>query len=233
MTDLFKKTGCTYDGTVNQAFVEEHKLEPKSAMINKFTGYFNGKDIVSKQKCYGPDEMAWPSPCKGMTSDTLLKDVPKECVMRTWMDKLKSQCTSEFLDKFYDVNDNLIADGVTIKGSDTFKIVKEIPEEVIYGIINEPVERLVCYGSNPNNWPEIVKVTPDPCEGITAYTKRPIGNFIETQIRDVPINCRSRISELLVPTDRLNAETIAQYKSELRDINTNAVYGKYLRAIMK
>jgi hypothetical protein len=247
MTDLFKKTGCTYDGTVNQAFVEEHKLEPKSAMINKFTGYFNGKDIVSKQKCYGPDEMAWPSPCKGMTSDTLLKDVPKECVMRTWVDKLKSQCTSEHLDKFYDVNDNLIVDGVGIKSSDTFKIVKEMPEEHIYIIINEPVARQMCYGSNPNNWPGIVKVTPDPCEGITAYTKRPAGNFIETQIRDVPLKCRNRISDLLVPTGRtieirenrdkvgtiINDETIAEYKSELRDINTNEVYGKYLRAIMK
>jgi hypothetical protein len=60
LTHLFKESGCSYTGTVNQAFVDEHQLEPKSAMIKKFDGYFKGNDTESKQKCYGFDDTIWP-----------------------------------------------------------------------------------------------------------------------------------------------------------------------------
>jgi len=224
---LFKDAGCSYEGTVNQAFVDEHQLEPKSAMINKFAGYFNGKDVASNQKCYGFDDMAWPNPCVDVSDDTLIKDVPKQCLLKTWRDLHKGHCNTKFLEEFYDENDKL-PEGFTM----TLKKFKDTPQEDIETTINIPFFRFACYGANPNDWPTIDKVSPDPCENVSVYKVGKTGNLEFRKIRDVPMDCRNRIADILLePNDHNDAKQIANLKSDLRDRNSNDDYFSYLYAI--
>ena len=218
MTDLFKKTGCTYDGTVNQAFVEEHKLEPKSAMINIFTGYFNGKDTVSKQKCYGPDEMAWPDGCANVSDGTLLSNVPKECVESLWRKIYKGVCRTDFLDNLYDSEGKLIEITPLLAG--TVADLKNTSADQIEDMLHNPTKRTQCYGSNPNNWPGITKVTPDPCAGIPKIFKRnAAGQLVKTATSEVSVGCRQRLADLVSSTNLTDATDVANMKVNLRTGN--------------
>jgi len=219
MTDLFKKTGCTYDGTVNQAFVEEHKLEPKSAMINKFTGYFNGKDIVSKQKCYGPDEMAWPDGCANVSDSTLISNTSKECVSGIWRTIHKGVCKTEVLDNFYNPEGKWIHNLAII--DIPIGELRSTSSDKIEDMLNKPEKRSLCYGTNPNNWPGVNKITQnDPCSGIPPnYKVNAGGQIVKTPLSDVSLVCRQRLADLLSSTDPMEATRIANMKINLRSGN--------------
>ena len=224
LTHLFKESGCSYTGTVNQAFVDEHQLEPKSAIINKFAGYFNGKDVTSNQKCYGFDDMGWPNPCANVPDNTPIADVPKQCILKTWRDLYKGQCNTNYIEELYDENDKL-----RISNDFTLKNVKETSEEEINNTINHVDMRYMCHGSNPNNWPTIEKVSPDPCKNIKSFNT---DNLDYTKLKDIPIDCRNRISDILAPNNNVSAQQIAELKSQLRDKKQNDnYYISYLQAI--
>ena len=229
LTHLFKDAGCSYEGTVNQAFVDEHQLEPKSAMINKFAGYFNGKDVASNQKCYGFDDMAWPDPCVGVSDDTLIKDIPKQCVIKTYRDLYKGHCNTNFLEELelYDENDKFIK----TDDNNTLKNLKDTPQEHIERVKNNHYHRYICYGTNPNDWPTINKVSPDPCENVSGFKVGKTGKLEGIKIRDVPMDCRNRIADILEPNEDHSAEKIAELKSSLRDRNTINYYFTYFNAI--
>jgi len=194
---LFKDAGCPFDGTINQAFVEENILEPKSAMINKFTGYFNGKDTASRQKCYGYDQMSWPDSCEGIPDTTLLSDVPKDCLLKTARDVYKDQCTKGIQET---INNNTL----TSDPGDTLNKLKQTSQTEIDDMIYNKKKRIGCYGSNPNNWPNINKVSPDPCEGILSSGKNTKGLLENTALNKVSFGCRQRLSVLVSDIDLKN-----------------------------
>jgi hypothetical protein len=57
------------------------------------------------------------------------------------------------------------------------------------------------------------------------------GNLELTKIRDVPMDCRNRIADILEPNEHYAAERIANLKSQLRDRNTNNFYDMYLLGV--
>jgi hypothetical protein len=206
LTHLFKDAGCPFVGTINQAFVDEHVLEPKSAMINKFSGYFNGNDTESRQKCYGYDQMSWPDPCEGIPDTTLVSDVPKECLIRTARNVYKDQCTKG-------IQEILNNRTFTSKPGETLNKVKQTPETEINDMIYKKENRMSCYGSNPNEWPTINKVSPDPCQGILFINKN---NF--TELNEISFGCRQRLSELVSDIDMKNNLKSRKPKGKLLEV---------------
>ena len=86
---------------INDVYVSDNKLEPKSAMINKFAEIKNGKDLESYKKCYGQDELAWPNPCEGVAETAQFNkgEVPYICSRKVWRDI--TQCPNSDVIKYY------------------------------------------------------------------------------------------------------------------------------------
>jgi len=221
LTHLFKDAGCPFEGTIDQSFIDEHALEPKSVMINKFTGYFNGKDTASRQKCYGYDQMAWPDPCEGIPDTTIISDVSRECLQKTANDLFKGQCNigySETLDQLFDKDGKWI--GKKSKADNTLQKFKQMPQEDIDKIMFEKLYRGPCYGSNPNNWPNITKVSPDPCEGIKSV-KFDNNKKESTRLDKISFGCRQRLSELTSNIDVKNNLKSRKPRGELGSVLYN------------
>jgi len=236
MTHLFKETGCTYEGTISSAFVEENRLEPKSAMLNKFAGYFNGTDKESKQKCYGYDEIAWPDPCKDVTDNTPMKDVSEVCMTKTIQDHFGNICNNgikEWSNKEKNYSYEFWSNPANNK---TFKDLKDslnsdFDVNIRHDYKFNPSNTILCYGSNPNNWTNLSgvdfeKVVPDPCEGVSYLNKR--NNYNPTKVGTIPEECRSRLAGLIKSTTNISEDTVDLLKSQLANKNETKELGYYL-----
>jgi hypothetical protein len=203
MTKLLTDSGCTNTSLINQTFVDANRLEPKSALINQFNMIKAGKDIDSYRKCYGNDILEWPDACAGVPDTARFSkgEVPQSCSNTMWRDVTQSKCTNTGL------VDNVLHGPVASTLPDLFtlgfvrKTWKSMEDlnDVLSNI------RTYCKGINPNNWPDVTPVLPDPCEGID----------FTTQLKDTPMACRQRLASLFPATNLTHTQK--HYKSILND----------------
>jgi len=195
LTKLFNDAGCSNNSMINDVYVADNKLEPKSAMINKFAEIKNGKDLESYKKCYGRDELTWPNPCEGVdeTAQFNKGEVPYICSRKVWSDI--TQCpNSDYIKYMYHDNKESIS-----KMKDDFTLAtyrkgwENLPVNYISSI------RPYCYGLNPNNWPDVQSKMNDPCINLNYNTKW----------GDLMPDCQKRILDLYADTN--------QWKKELKN----------------
>lgn len=197
---LLKNVGCPNQSMINDAYVIANKLEPKSAMINKFTSMVNAGDDDDGllTKCYGGDETVWPNPCMNTNdfSNVLDGTLPKRCAYKLFQDT--TTCTSrDKVNELYSYVNALSAsnkNALLRKSTDANKYSKA-------GLItqwtndknNLQSNRFECYGVNPNTWDNdntegfrnINKIPSelDPCKTINP----------DMNISDVPSTCITRL----------------------------------------
>jgi len=190
LTKLFNDAGCSNNSMINDVYVSDNKLEPKSAMINKFAEIKNGKDLESYKKCYGQDELAWPNPCEGVAETAQFNkgDVPYICSRKIWRDI--TQCPNSDIVKeyWYDNKEsvsNMKDDYTLAKYREEIQSAEDLPEDPISSI------RIFCNGMNPNNWPNVESKMNDPCLNL-KYT---------TKWGDLMSDCQKRILDLYADTN--------------------------------
>lgn len=218
MSKLFKDAGCTDTSMFTQAYVEEKRLEPKSALIDTFEKIKNTNTISSFTRCYGPDEIGWPNPCNGVSGDTLFKDVPQPCAHKMWRDATNSKCPNpEFIDSMY-LNKEF---QVMPK-----RLVKRMLEEGESTNDGYSSNRAYCQGLNPNKWSDVTAILPDPCTGIDWNTK----------LEETSMACRQRIADLYrAPTSDEGTQITKRgvVKSRLLEPATRGLLADYIAKIDK
>ena len=190
LTKLFNDAGCSNNSMINDVYVSDNKLEPKSAMINKFAEIKNGKDLESYKKCYGRDELAWPNPCEGVAETAQFNkgEVPYICSRKIWRDI--TQCpNSDIIKEFlYDKErvSKMKDDYTLAKYRENIQTGEDHPTHPVSS------NRIFCNGMNPNNWPDVESNMNDPCLNL-KYT---------TKWGDLMPDCQKRILDLYADTNQ-------------------------------
>jgi len=181
LTKLYNDVGCTNNSMINDVYVADNKLEPKSAMINKFAEIKNGINVDSYTKCYGRDESTWPDPCLGVAETAVFSkdEIPFMCARKIWRDETK--CPNSDLIKYflYDTIKNNKSESKTSL-AEYRKIFQKNKDHFLSN-------RVTCYGSNPNSWPDVESKLNDPCINL---------NY-DTLWKNVMPNCKKRIMDLV------------------------------------
>jgi hypothetical protein len=101
---LLADVGCENQDVINAEYVTANKLEPKSAMINVFTGWYNAlpDDTVSLTKCYGSDPLQWPDPCELVlpTARLYRGEIPRRCFSKL-LTNLTGCPATDYVTKLY------------------------------------------------------------------------------------------------------------------------------------
>jgi hypothetical protein len=195
LNKLLTDAGCTNQAIIDDAYVLANKLEPKSAMINKFTQMATAADDNQGllTKCYGPNELQWPDPCANTTNSANMLDgtLPKRCAYKLFTDA--TTCPAK------DVVDTLYADVAAMSMNNKNAIIKNTSVANQFSKVGLTTRftadkndiqsnRFKCYGINPNKWPDNTGVNKlpeevDPCASLRTDTKA----------SDVPVTCFNRL----------------------------------------
>ena len=211
---LLKDSGCTNTAYITSDFVETNKLQPKSAMINQFTELHTAQDDDSLTKCYGPDQRSWPDPCVGADGKKLpdsaklwTNEVPLRCVKDTWKQTLRCP-TSDYVE-YMNSNAATNAPWTFAAFRDWLKVIKR-------GNILKTFKGL-CFGPNPNKWPGITPLTPDPCAGLKW----------DSPMSSLSGDCKKRIANAL-PNDTNGRTYYSTIKSNLTSDSSTSTVGNAL-----
>jgi hypothetical protein len=184
MAKLFNDAGCPYTTTVNDVLVAKNNVVPKSAIVQQFMEIKAGNDDNSILQCYGPDRTTWPNPCLGVPEEANIVNgtFPRDCAKKIYRDAMTGTgCTStETIDTVYSDYGNL----PILQKEHFFKHYAGIaPVDVVFSkawftksmaasATKESIKanNISCNGFNPNNWPGVTKVLPDPCRDVTGST---------------------------------------------------------------
>jgi len=222
LSKLLTDTGCTNTGYITKDFVNDHNLEPKSAMINQFKLLHATDDDESLFKCYGPNELSWPDPClddKGnKLSDSArlwTKEVSLRCAKNMWKQHLGCPKT-DLLDFWNSVPKEQQVPWTLGSYRTWLKAVKRMN-------INKSLKGL-CYGPNPNVWPGATPVSPDPCSGLKW----------NTEMASLSNECKKKIADSL-PGDSNGSTYFSTLKNTIisgnlvaGNSNAGSIYGEAL-----
>ena len=209
LSKLFTNTGCTNTAYITKDFINDHKLDPKSAMINQFKLLQESQDDESLYKCYGPDELSWPDPCLDNNGSPLsdsaklwTKEVPLRCAKNLW--KQHIGCPKADLVDYLDSLPQQKNPQWTLGSYRTW--LKEVKRMNI----NKTFKGL-CFGPNPNVWPGVTPVNPDPCSGLKW----------NTEMASLSNDCKKKIADSL-PGDSNGSTYFSTLKNKIMTGGTAA-----------
>jgi hypothetical protein len=207
LTKLFKNTGCTNTDYTNAAMATANVLQPKSAMVSQFALIHSGEDDYSLSKCYGPGQNNWPDPCIRADGTQILNsakmftnEVPLRCAKNIWKEVWGTSNT-DFIEYVHSL---LPSQRPLMTFGEYYKFLqdnKRGANKVLFGMF---------YGMNPNNWPGVKPVFPDPCSSIQAISK----------LGDLSPQCIQRIANNLPRNNVSSSANVTALLSAPRNANT-------------
>lgn len=184
MTKLFTDPGCTNTAYITSKFVEDNNLSPKSDLVADFALIQAGTDDDSLTKCYGSDQNDWPDPCLDAKGNPLsnsaklwTKEMPVRCTRKLWKGAFGTP-QADYVD-YWQANPEKRPPDWEFGGYYAWMLEekKEMDKKSI-GVVR---------GMNPNNWPGVTPIFPDPCSVINGTTK----------VGELSPNCIKRITQNL------------------------------------
>lgn len=201
LTKLFKDVGCTNTAYTDVAMAKANELEPKSAMIAKFGLIHAGQDDTSLGTCYGLNQNNWPDPCIGAGGDQLSNSaklftnaVPLRCAKNIWKE-VWGTSNADGIESIYSGPPSRHFPWTFGEYYKWLQATKPYANKLLFGLF---------YGMNPNNWPGVNKVFPDPCSSIQARSR--VGDLSPQCIQRITDNLpRNNIKSATEVRDTLNA----------------------------
>ena len=184
MTKLFTDPGCTNTAYITPQFVADNNLSPKSDLVADFAFIEAGTDDGSLTKCYGSDQNDWPDPCLDTNGEPLSNsaklwttEMPVRCTRKLWKGVFGTP-QADFVD-YLQANPEKRPPFQEFAGYYAWMLEeKKEMDKTAIGVVR---------GMNPNNWPGVTPIFPDPCSVINGKTK----------VGELSPNCIKRITQNL------------------------------------